>query len=283
MKCYLDCYACLLRMTLDACRTTAVDESRHPDIMRRMLQLLLEADPAASPAEIAARPMALIRELTGCDDPYRQAKQASTREALALYPELKEMIASSSDPFETAVRLAIAGNIMDLGVARHYDLQASIQRALERPFAVNHLERFRTRVQDARSILYIGDNAGETVFDRLLIEAMGKPVTYAVRGVPVLNDVTLADAQEAGLNEVATVVSSGVDSPGAVLPRCSPEFRGLFGHSDLIISKGQGNYEALSDVDADIFFLLQVKCEVIARDLGAKVGGVVVKSQRLSG
>jgi uncharacterized protein with ATP-grasp and redox domains len=282
MRFYLDCYACLLRMTLDACRFSGVDEDRYPEIMRRMLQELLDADPAACPAEIAARPMELIRELTGCDDPYRQAKLASTREALALYPELKEMVSTSDDPFDTAIRLAIAGNIIDLGFSSHYDLQASIRRALERPLVIDHLERLRERVRDARSILYIGDNAGETVFDRLLIETIRKPVTYAVRGEPVLNDATLADAQEAGLDPVAALVSSGTSSPGAVLARCTPQFRDLFDRSDLIIAKGQGNYEALSEVVAELFFLLQVKCAVIARDLGADVGGMVVKSQRLS-
>ncbi len=273
----MECFPCLLRMALDTCRFSGVDESHHPEIMRRMLQELLEVDPAASPAEISTRPLKLVRELTGCDDPYRLAKQASTREALALYPELKEMIGSSSDPFETAVRLAIAGNIIDFGPLDSYDLEASIQRVMRQTFAVNDLEALRIAIDEIDEILYLADNTGETVFDRILIETIGKPVTYAVKDAPILNDATMEDALAAGLDDIAEVVSCGSRYPGTLLSHCSAEFMERFRKANLIISKGMGNYEALSAEDAPIFFLLQVKCDMVGADLGVPKGSIVVK------
>ena len=135
------------------------------------------------------------------------------------------------------------------------------------------------RVLDAaHEILYIGDNAGECVFDKILIEEMKKPVTYAVRDAPIINDATYEDAVQAGIDSVATIISSGTDAPGAILETCSAEFKKLYHNSSFIISKGQGNYEALSIEMGPIFFLLKVKCQVIANDIGVNKGDIVLKA-----
>jgi uncharacterized protein with ATP-grasp and redox domains len=218
------------------------------------------------------------REMDG-RDPYRPAKEASTRQALALYPHLKRLVAAADDPLEVAVRLSIAGNIIDLGMAREYDLEGTIERVLTQPFGIDAYATFRTALSRAGWILYLADNAGETVFDRVLIESLNRPVTYVVKGGPVLNDATRQDALEAGLAPLTTLVDNGSDAPGTIIDLCSAEFRRLLAQAELIIAKGQANYETLSRAKAPIFFLLQAKCPVIARDLGVPVKSIVLKQR----
>jgi uncharacterized protein with ATP-grasp and redox domains len=173
--------------------------------------------------------------------------------------------------------LAIAGNIIDLAANSSYDLWATVQRVLDQPFAIDDSEAFRDALASADTLLYLADNAGETVFDRVLIETLERPVLYAVKGGPVLNDATMDDALAAGLDEVADLVSTGSDAPGTVLGTCSAEFRRLYEEAQLIVAKGQANYETLSGEGERLFFLLQTKCPVIAQDVGVPQGGVVLK------
>jgi uncharacterized protein with ATP-grasp and redox domains len=191
-------------------------------------------------------------------------------------------VQDSSDPFQTAVRLAIAGNIIDFALGpglKEQLVQDTIEDTLDRPFAVDHLEAFRQAAGRATTILYLADNAGEIVLDRLLLEQLpsGK-VVFAVRGSPVINDATREDAELAGLGDLATLIDNGSDYPGTVLKSCSGEFQKHFRRADLVIAKGQGNYETLSAEDARVFFLLKVKCPIIARDIGCQEGEIVVKS-----
>jgi len=190
---------------------------------------------------------------------------------------LKEIVVTSQDPLETAVRIAIAGNIVDFGADPDFELEQEVQKALEQEPAANHYETLKEKTGRAREILYIADNAGETVFDKILIEVMAKPVVYAVRERPVINDATTEDAKKSGLDQVAQVISSGCDAPGITLKRCSEEFLDPFRRADLIISKGQGNYETLSGKQRPIFYLLMAKCSIIATDLGVKEGDTVIK------
>jgi uncharacterized protein with ATP-grasp and redox domains len=181
------------------------------------------------------------------------------------------------DPLETAVRLSIAGNIIDFGPVREYDLLDVVERVLAQPFAVDHGAALREALARVDHVLYLADNAGETVFDRLLIEQLELPVLYAVKGGPTLNDATREDALAAGLDQVAEVVSNGSDAPGTILDRCSKEFRKLYDEAELVIAKGQANYETLSAEGPRVFFLLQTKCPVIARDVGVPTGSIVLK------
>jgi len=279
MKLYLDCYACVVRQTLQVCRSVGVSEEDQVHVLRTMLCKLHDADPTITPPEMGAQMHALIRELVDVEDPYQEEKKISTAEALSYYPSMKKKVERADDPFETAVRLAIAGNIIDFGVHDHYDLQGTIQQSLIQPLAINHLSALRAAVKRAETILYLADNAGETVFDRLLIETINKPVIYAVKDAPVLNDATMADAKAAGVDRVARVISCGARSPGTILERCSEDFVALFDKADVIIAKGQGNYEALSSERGHIFFLLKAKCVVISKDLGVPVGSMVVKKR----
>jgi len=277
MKLYLDCYPCILRQTLQACRSAGVPEKEQISIMGEVMSLLQEVNPSSRPPEIAARMHALIRDLTKCEDPYLELKQTSTKNALSLYPELKRKISRAKNPFDMAVRLSIAGNIIDFGIGNDFDLPAVIHRVLTQPYAINHTFDLKDEISKAKTILFLADNAGETVFDRLLIETIDKHVIYAVKDAPVLNDATAEDASAAGIDQVAEVISCGARSPGTILNRCSEEFIKIYEHADVIIAKGQGNYEALSEEKKNIFFLLQSKCDVLARDLRVPVGSIVAK------
>jgi hypothetical protein len=224
----------------------------------------------------------IIRQHTGSDDPYRFVKQTFNDFALGLYPALRRQIDASSDPFDTAVRLAIAGNIIDFGVNAAIDadlVHATIDHALSGPL-IGDVRRFEDRVASARRILYLGDNTGEVVFDRLLIETLPQGrVTFVVRGRPVINDITMDDAEQTGMTACVPVIDNGSDAPGTVLSDCSDAFKAAFGAADLIIAKGQGNYESLSDVDRPIVFLLKAKCPVIAGHLNCQVGDTIIRSR----
>jgi uncharacterized protein with ATP-grasp and redox domains len=220
-----------------------------------------------------------ISEITGNPDPYREIKNECTRKALSLYPSLKSRVENSSDRLLAAIRVAIAGNVIDLGAHWDFDLEQEIGEVFNKDFAICDYGVFKECLNSANEILYIGDNAGECVFDRILIEELKKPVIYVVREVPIINDATFEDAVKAGIDNVASILSSGTDAPGTVLRTCSTEFKEIYNNSRFIISKGQGNYEALSGEWHPIFFLLKAKCHVIADDLGINEGDIVLKGK----
>ncbi|HNW52275.1 MAG TPA: ARMT1-like domain-containing protein [Prolixibacteraceae bacterium] len=214
-------------------------------------------------------------------DPFVVVKKQSNDLVLGMYPALKKLLQESENPYETALRLAIAGNIIDFAVGDTYDLQATIHNVLYSEFAINHSSELRTALLNAKSVLYLGDNAGEIVFDKLFIETIMHPnLTYVVRGAPVINDATMDDAHYVGMDTVADVISSGYDAPSTIVDKCSDEFQKHFNEADVIISKGQGNLEGLlGKTDKEVYFLLMVKCDVIAEALNVKKGGFVVKKQ----
>jgi uncharacterized protein with ATP-grasp and redox domains len=218
-----------------------------------------------------------VSEVTGIQDPYKEIKRESTQKALTLYPSLKNEVKKGKDTLLTAIRIAIAGNVIDFGANRHFNIEQEIDEILRKDFAICDYEKFKAQLSESSEILFIGDNAGECVFDRVLIEEMKKPVTYIVRDVPVINDATYEDAVQAGIDKVATIISSGTDAPGTILGTCNAEFKEIYNNSEFIISKGQGNYEALSNERRPLFFLLKAKCRVIANDVGVDEGDIVLK------
>ena len=268
---------CFLRQALDAVRDAHVEEEQQAAIIKKVLLLLAETPITSKPPEISELVQQILRTELNDPDPYAALKQSSTDEALALLPWLKEIIRKSPDPLETSLRLSTAGNIIDFGAAREFDLRAAIQQVLTADFGIYDLQAIKQALENARTILYLADNAGETVFDKLLIEQIKKPVFYAVKSSPVSNDATRADAISAGVDQVATIIETGNAIPGASLERSSPEFNQLFQTADLIISKGQGNYEMLSESSEPIFFLLKAKCALVARDLQVPLGSFILK------
>jgi damage-control phosphatase, subfamily I len=222
-------------------------------------------------------------KLTAVNDPFEEEKLKSNLITMQLYNELRTKVIKSNDPFNMALRLSIAGNIMDYGPSAEFDIYQTIQQVLESDFAIDHAAELKQKLKTAKRVLYLGDNAGEIVFDKLFIEMiMHHHLTYAVRGSAVLNDVTMQDAEQVEMDLVADVISNGFDAASTVLSECSPEFMEVYHSADLIISKGQGNLEGLiNEDDPRIFFLLMVKCEVIAELLDVPKGSFVVYNRSL--
>lgn len=280
MKTFFDCIPCLIRQSLDSLRLATDDERIHEQILREALHATSRMDLNQPPPVMAQIVNRRVCELCPNGDPYWEIKKRFNQLALDLLPNFQRRLADTSNRWETAVRLAIAGNVMDLAVKSGLDeseVQVSITRSLHEPL-VGNIAEFAAAVAEAQSILYLTDNAGEIVFDRLLIEQLPRErVTVAVRGMPVINDATLEDAEAAGLTGLVRVIDNGSDAPGTLLDDCSETFQREFAEADLIIAKGQGNFETLDGTPSNIYFLLRVKCPVIARDIGSPVGRMVLK------
>ena len=280
MKTYLDCIPCMIRQALDSARLATEDETVHERILRETLVAASDLDLRQPPPAMAQRVHRRIRELTGNHDLYREAKASQNRLALEFYERFCHGDACADNQLESAVRLAIAGNVIDLGVKSELD-ECQIHKALETCLTEpldGDISAFADAIARATRILYLTDNAGEIVLDRLLIERLPREkVTVAVRGAPVINDATRRDAEMAGISELVTVIDNGSDAPGTILEDCSAVFRHHFAQADLVIAKGQGNYETLKETPAPVYFLLRVKCSVLARDLGCPLGRMVLR------
>ncbi len=281
MKTFLDCIPCFLRQALDASRIATDDDLIQARILRRVLRDTAEFSFQLSPPHMGQRIHRIVRRETGHPDPYRAEKLRHNMLCAVVYPGVKKMVASSEDPPDSALRLAIAGNVLDFGPPSFnagLKIDSIVEAAFSDELAIDHRAGFWQAIDQAEEILYLGDNAGEVFFDRLLLEHLPRgKVTFVVRGGPAINDITLADLDDTGLNGVVSVIDNGSDAPGTILEDCSPQFRQRFEAADLIISKGQGNYETLSSIDKHIVYLLKAKCPVLARDLQVPEGSLVVK------
>lgn len=222
-------------------------------------------------------------KIIGLDDPYFDEKKLSNAEALKLYDDWRMEVINGMNPFNIALRLSIAGNIMDFGADADFDIHKTIEKVMSSNFAIDHSIELEQSIKQAKNVLYLGDNAGEIVFDKLFIETFMHPhLTYAVRGGEALNDVLMLDAHDVGMELVADVISNGYNASSTILDKSSKEFLDVYKNADLIISKGQGNFEGLLDEnDSRIFFLLMVKCDVIAEKIGVKKGSFVVYNQTI--
>lgn len=275
MHTYLDCIPCLMRQSLEAARRVTDDESIHEQILHYALRTTAALDLNQPPPVIGQVIHRKLREIIGVDDPYRAAKDGFNRVALALLPELAALVEQHPDPLLAAARLAIAANVIDLGVngtLTQDEARASLLDAFETPFR-GDTEGFREAVAGAADILYLADNAGEIAVDRLLLEQLGpQRVTVVVRGGPVINDATWQDARDVGLTELVEVIDNGSDAPGTVLDDCSPAFRKRFEEADVVLAKGQGNFETLSHVERPVIFGFKVKCPLVAGHVGMENG-----------
>ncbi len=285
MRTYPECFPCFLRQTLIALNQYPGSGRRHEEIIKAVLPLMAEADTAKPPAYTTTFIHRLIRERLG-EDPFMKLKFRYNEIAMGLYPELRATVKRSRDPLWAAARLAIAGNVIDFGIYTSVDIGGSIRRALEETIAVDDYDSFTEALSETEDILYLLDNCGEIVFDRLLIEelvSMGKKVTAVVKGFPVLNDVTRDDAVQVGLDRVCRVTDNGSDAVGTILEMASPGFLDVFSNAELVISKGQGNFETLAETAERTFFLFQSKCDLVSKELGLSPGSMLLKKARMAG
>jgi uncharacterized protein with ATP-grasp and redox domains len=197
---------------------------------------------------------------------------------LELEEDIRNTIKKAKDPFQTALRYALAGNVIDFAPSKSFDVFKALATAVSKKPAIDHSLLLEKELKKASVVLYLGDNAGEIVMDKLFIETIDHTdLYYAVRGAHIINDITLEDAEYVGMTKIANVISNGYDAPSTLLKRCSPEFRKIYDKADIVISKGQGNLEGLIDrTDKKIFFLLTVKCDVMAEMIGVEENDVVV-------
>lgn len=279
MNIQLECIPCTLNSYLRLVKTGVIPETQQEAILRRLLKGLAVIDFDKSPPVLGRRMHRLIRELLQNPDPYHQIKEKYNHMMLELYSKFEGMIDGSEDPSDTAMRLAIAGNVIDFGPQDQLDVMDTINRVYGAKLAIDDSRHLRYDLKQATSLLYIGDNCGEIVLDKLFLNYMNVPrKIFAVRARPIINDVTFHDAKMTGMEEVAKVITTGDDAPGAVWESTSKEFKEIFRNADVIISKGQGNLEGLLDVPHDnIYFLLVTKCDLIAERLGTEKGQFVVK------
>jgi len=279
MRTHLDCLPCFLRQSLIALRLGTEDTSLQETIVKTTLEYIQETDFSRPPAYTTTFIHRKIRQMLG-RDPFKGIKSKYNNIALEMYPALKSIIKRSNDPLQTATRLAIAGNVIDFGIFTSINIEETISRALNNSLSVDHSIIFRDSVEAAEEVLYLTDNAGEIVFDRLLIEELisqGKKILAVVKGSPVINDSTFSDAEESGITEICEVIENGSDGVGTILEWTSSAFRGAFDKAQLVISKGQGNFETLSCIDKEMFFLFQAKCNVVSKELGLSKGSMLLK------
>jgi hypothetical protein len=277
MNTHLDCIPCFFKQALFAARASTQDDRKIKQVLDKVARRVPRIPLGHPPPETGKWVYSVVRDITGVADPFKSYKGRSIQKALSLYGELKSRVDRAQDPLRTAVQMAIAGNVIDLGANPNVDPEKEMRNLLEGEVPEGPYQRFKKRLRKARTVLLLADNAGESVLDRLLIETMGKETVYAVRNIPIINDATIEDAERSGIGQVARIVSSGYDGPGTILKGCSKEFLSVYAAADLIVSKGQGNFESLSAEDAPIFFMLKVKCPVIAGHLGAAIGDPILR------
>jgi uncharacterized protein with ATP-grasp and redox domains len=273
----------MVRQAREAIALTQVNGERSFEVIQDVLSLMSKLDWRLPPPVQGQQVHRLIRERTGCSDPYAAIKAKMNQQALDSYHIWQRQFRRSFEPLQAAARLAIIGNLWDVGAKTQMDqagVLVAFEQALTAPLC-GSIEEFARAVRQAQSILYLADNAGEIVFDRDLLSQLPLGhLTVAVRGKPVLNDATLADAKVAGLFDLCEVISNGSDAPGTLLQDCSLRFRTRFETADLVIAKGQGNYESLAGCKhPNIFFLLKAKCGVLSEALGVPVGSLVIHRQ----
>lgn len=288
MRISSECTPCMMEQARRAARLSGLEGGVLEVAMRETEALLRGLDPRLSPPA-AALFYDRIKELSGVEDPYRALKSACNAAALRLLPGLRREAASSPDPLSFALRAAVAGNIIDFGArSGPGDLEENLRRVLGGDLFVDHVYLLRKDLEKASSVLLVCDNAGEIALDRLLCEVLrdlypGIKLTAAVRGGPMINDATLEDAAEAGLDSVCRVIDTGVALAGVDLERSSREFREAFSSTDVILAKGQGNFETLDSRGENIYLLFQVKCDCVSRLLNAEKGSALVCSLRALG
>ena len=273
---------CNLNQVYRVIRLLDMDELAARRLVSKVMAFLAESDYSKTNSEIMGETWKLMTRETGQEDPYGEIKKRYNRMLLDEEEELRRSVKRSEDPLCGALRLAAAGNQIDFAGSREVRfVMEEVYRRMNGTLAVDDSGQLFEDLKDAKSVLYIGDNCGEIVLDKLFIEEIRKQypdlsVTYGVRGEPIVNDVTILDARMTGMERVAEVIENGSGALGTVLSDTSLQFRNVFERADVIISKGQGNFESLSErTDKNIYHLMMVKCERIAGILKAPVGELI--------
>lgn len=288
MKTDLECTQCMVLQALNVLRLDSHDEKTSQEFLKIILKEMEKIDYRDTPAVNSNFIYHAYSQFTGLPDPFLDIKVSSNNAALKIYPELEEIVESSPDPMYTSARAAVAGNEIDFGVhlsgKKTPDLKGIMEEIRNKPLSHDDFPTFAKDLKNASKVLYLADNAGEIVFDRLFINQIiksGKEVVLVVKSAPILNDATDGDVKQVGLDKLVKVVETGNNCIGVNFKQISRELLYEFEDSDIIISKGQANFESLDEIKGKkIFFLLKAKCEIIARELGVDYLDVVFEKSR---
>ncbi len=277
MKMQLACIPCSLRQALEAAEKATDNLELQTRIMDECIKLTSDYKSYSSSPALARDIHEVVKKYTGISDPYETDKQAAIDAAVREYERILDFIKEKGDIY-WAIKASAAGNNIDMALCGDIDVGDIMEKQLNEEFAVCDDALFREKLKSAKTLLIIGDNSGESVFDCALIESLPPmEVIYAVKSAPIINDVTEKDAISSGLHRVSRIVPSGSTVPGTILSECTEEFRSIFRKADIVISKGQGNFETIEDAGRGVFFLLRAKCRYVADALGVPLGSYVFK------
>ncbi len=284
MKATLDCLECISTQALRAARIATSDET----LQRRVLDACVSAVPGMdierSPAALSLVVYETVQQVSGIADPYREAKRAQNEMALEIEDEMRTLVRESDQPLIAALHISAAGNIIDLGTMHTHEINVreTIDEVMHRRFAIDHSATFLESLKGCKDLLFLLDNAGEIVFDKILIEELLKhtSVTAVVKAGPIINDAMMEDAEKVGLTQLCEVIDNGGAFVGSPLDLVPERFLERMRRADVIIGKGQGNYETIDVFEGDVFLILRAKCGVIARHMGVDYGQVAMISTR---
>lgn len=278
-----DCVNCIIGQIDKAIKLLNLDEQKAKTIQNEVLKKSQSFSFDHTPPYVAREVYEYLAKETNCTDPLENLKQESIQNALEFVPFIEKKIRQEEDKLFTAIKAAVAGNVIDFGAKEQFSLEEEINKVFSTNFAIDDYKKLAKQIEQKENILILADNAGENVFDKILIKIIKrlypqKQITYATRGKPIINDITTKEALQIGIDKFATVVSTGVDTPGLELSRATIHFRNIFEKAELIISKGMGNFECLETRhDKRIFFIFKVKCNVVAAAIGKEVGDIILK------
>ena len=283
MKIEKECLDCIYNQSTRVSEFLKVTPTQAKHISQIAKQHIEQFDHTSTPPHNATPMYEDIASYLNVDDIYAQMKNEASQSALKFVSTCKDSINTNEDRLEGAIKTAIAGNVIDLAAEVMFDLNEEIEKIFKTAFVIDDFQNLKTKLSQTKTLVYLADNAGEEIFDKICIETIKElypdiEVYYFVRGKPIINDLTISHAKSSKLDEVATLIDSGVPTPGYVQEFATKEANDLFKSADCIISKGMGNYECLGEkINLPIYFLLKVKCQVVARSIGATLGDIVCK------
>jgi len=283
MKIASECVACIINQSAKVADAIEADKNLTNKLITTVEEMSKEFSFELSPPEVASDVYETMASLAKKEDIYDVIKELSIQKARSFVPFLKEKLQNADNRLLTATKIAVAGNVIDLAAAVEFDLEEELEKIFHTEFAHNDFEALTQELAVAKRVTILGDNVGEHIFDYMFIEVLQElypkvHFSYMVRGNPIINDVTMKEAREAGFDKLCELIDSGVNTPGFAYSRANKYAQKVFDEADLVLSKGMGNYECLSPSHRDnICFLLKVKCDVVAKALGQSVGDIVCK------
>jgi uncharacterized protein with ATP-grasp and redox domains len=277
------CISCIINQSVKVADAIHADKELKQELTSTVELMSKEFSFSNTPPEIASYVYEKMSNIANKSDLYDEVKALSTQKALSFKPLLRERLTNSQNKLLTATKIAVAGNVIDLAAAVEFDLEEELHKIFDTEFAHNDFVAMATALEDAKRVVILGDNVGEHIFDYMFVETLKElypqaHYSYFVRGNPIINDVTLKEAKEAGFESLCELVDSGVNTPGFTYSRANDYAKKLFNEADIVISKGMGNYECLTPSHKkNICFLLKVKCNVVANSLKKEVGDIICK------